>query len=329
MKHKQLLFIVLLIISVCTFQYCSQPKNDQRVSNNPKVYTLPDTNTIPNDKFGAMVRYGLRLMQNTAYYIGPEGINGNYLRNKMNCTNCHQWAGTKPYSFSLMLSHEKYPQYRAREGKVLSLAERINNCVMRPHSGRPLPLDSDEMIAFLSYFKWINSTLTPEQKQLTGFDNLEINFPDSSGSTKRGELVYTEKCMRCHGTDGEGKMNDDNITYLYPPLWGAYAYQPGSSMHRVIKQARWLKANMPHDSATWDNPILTNQEAIDLASFINNDDIHQRPNPKTLDYPFANEKAIDYALPPFADTFSAKQHKYGPFKPIIKYWKVKGLKPSF
>ena len=96
-------------------------------------------------------------MLNTAYYIGPDGVKGKYLGNKMNCTNCHQDAGTKPFSFNLMASHEHYPQYRAREGKVLTLAERVNNCVMRPHNGKPLPLDGEEMVAFLSYFKWINS----------------------------------------------------------------------------------------------------------------------------------------------------------------------------
>src|SRR5262245_16967259 len=91
---------------------------------------------IPDGKFGDEVRYGLDLMLNTAYYIGPNGVNGKFLGNKMNCTNCHQQAGTKPFSFSLVRSHELYPQYRAREGKVLSLTQRINNCIERPHNGK-------------------------------------------------------------------------------------------------------------------------------------------------------------------------------------------------
>jgi thiosulfate dehydrogenase len=49
-----------------------------------------DTSQIPHDQFGDAVRYGRELMLNTAYYIGPEGTNGRYLGNKMNCTNCHQ-----------------------------------------------------------------------------------------------------------------------------------------------------------------------------------------------------------------------------------------------
>lgn len=323
---------VILLISILSagFIKCTgDNKSDLTTHSTDSMYTIPDTGKIPNDKFGEQVRYGRQLMLNTAYYIGPDGISGKFLGNKMNCTNCHQEAGTKPFAFSLMISHEKYPQYRAREGKVLSLAERVNNCVMRPHSGKPLPLDSKEMLAFLSYLKWINSTLKDEDKIKKGFENLEIEFPDIAGSPERGAALYNEKCLRCHGPEGAGTFNAGNASYLYPPLWGSAAYQPGSSMHRVIKQARWLKANMPFDSAKWNKPTLTDQQAIDLASFINDDRIHARPNPKTLDYPFPNEKAIDYAHGPFADNFTEEQHKFGPFKPIIEYWKSKGWKPTY
>ena len=293
------------------------------------VYAAPDTNKIPKDKFGDQVRYGRELMLHTAYYIGPDGTAGHYLGNKMNCTNCHQNAGTKPFAFSLMLSHESYPQYRAREGKVLSLAERVNNCVMRPHSGIPLPLDSKEMLAILSYLKWINSQVTEKDRQKKGFDNLAINFPDRAGDPNKGQALFTVHCSRCHGEKGAGVFYHGDSAYQYPPLWGSFAYQPGSSMHRVIKQARWLRANMPNDQATYKAPILTDEEAIDIASFINDDRIHERPNPKTMDYPFPAEKAIDYGHAPFADSFSEMQHKFGPYQPIINYWKANGLKPTY
>jgi thiosulfate dehydrogenase len=293
------------------------------------VYTQPDTAKIPNDKYGELVRYGRNLMLYTAYYIGPDGVNGHYLGNKMNCTNCHQEAGTKPFSLSLMLSHERYPQYRAREARVLTLAERVNNCVMRPHSGKPLPLDSREMVAFLSYFRWINGQLTPAERKKKGFENLEIALPQVAGNPLNGEKLYNEKCLRCHGSDGGGVFKPGDSAYLYPPLWGPYGYQPGSSMHRVVKQARWLKANMPNDSAKYFKPFLTDQEAIDIACFVNDDRIHPRPNPKTFDYPHVQEKAIDYGQPPFADSFPALQHKFGPWQPIIEDWKKRGLKPAF
>lgn len=287
-----------------------------------------DTLLIPKDKFGEAVRYGRELMLNTAYYIGPEGIAGKYLGNKMNCTNCHQNAGTKAYSFNLMFSHANYPQYRAREGKVLTLAERVNNCIMRPHNGKPLPLDSREMVAFLAYFKWINGFVTGA-KELKGEKNLSVGFPAGAADPGRGKTLYMQECARCHGGNGEGQMRFDNVTYTYPPLWGGYSYQPGSSMHRVIKQAQWLKANMPYDKATAARPFLTDEEALDIAAFLNDDRIHQRPDVKTFDYPHAGEKAIDYDRGPFADSFTVMQHKFGPYQPIIDAWKRKGMKAVY
>lgn len=291
------------------------------------LFARPDTSQIPNDKYGNQVRYGRELMLNTAYYIGPNGVAGKYLGNKMNCSSCHQEGGVKPFSINLMLSHSNYPQYRAREGRVLSLAERVNNCVMRPHSGKPLPLDSKEMIAFLSYLRWINAQV--KDKKAKGFELAEFKFPDRAADPERGAKLYSTHCSRCHKEDGQGEMDSLNITYKYPPLWGQYGYQPGSSMHRVIKQARWIKANMPQDLAKWYKPILTDEEAFDIAAFVNDDRIHPRPNPKTFDYPFPEEKAIDYGRAPFADTFTEAQHKFGPYPPIIEFWKSKGKKASY
>lgn len=298
------------------------------VAATTEKYITVDTTLIPNDKFGESVRYGRELMINTAVLIGPDGSAGKYLGNKMNCTNCHQDAGTKAFSFNLMSSHDNYPQYRGREGKVLTLAERINNCVMRPHNGKPLPLDSKEMVAFLSYFKWISS-FVPKDTPFKGAKNLHVSFPDVAANPQHGQLLYQDNCSRCHGPNGEGQWNADKTTYIYPPLWGSTAYQPGSSMHRVIKQAEWLKNNMPYDKAMPGKPFLTDADALDIAAFVNNDLIHPRPNPKSFDYPHAEEKAIDYDHGPFADTFSIAQHKFGPYPPIVEYWKGKGMKAIY
>jgi thiosulfate dehydrogenase len=325
MKLKVAAFVIAMSIlfSLCT----TKQKETEKVKANVS-FVQPDTTKIPDDEFGKLVQYGRQLMLNTAYYIGPDGINGNHTKNKMNCTNCHQEAGTKPYSFNLMKSHLHYPQYRPREGRVLTLADRVNNCIERPHSGKALPLNSKEMTAFLSYLKWI-STNANHEKEVQGYENLEIQFLTRAADPDKGKLVYQNKCERCHGVNGEGKMLANGITYEYPPLWGASGYQPGSSLHRVIKQARWLKANMPHDLAKWYEPVLTDEECFDVAAFVNDDRIHQRPNPKAFDYPNIADKNIDYGKGPFIDTFTEMQHKFGPWPPIIDYWKAKGWKPRY
>ncbi len=171
----------------------SYPTPDKK---NEIKFMKPDSSLIPNDKFGDEVRYGRELMLNTALYIGPQGINGKYLGNKMNCTNCHQDAGTKVFSLNLMLSHEQYPQYRGREGKVLTLADRINNCIERPHNGKRLPFNSKEMVAFLSYLKWINS-LAIRNEKFKGVKNLEISFPSRAASSVKGSKLFAEHCQSC------------------------------------------------------------------------------------------------------------------------------------
>ncbi len=333
MKRNYLLAIfifipmVLLQMISCN-ENKTEPTQSKSLPGNIDSLFVMDTLRIPKNKFGDEVRYGRELMLHTAYYIGPEGINGKYTGNKMSCTNCHQDAGTKPYSFNLETSFNNYPEYRAREGKVLSLAERINNCIMHPHLGKPLPLDSKEMIAFISYLKWISDS-SRVNRNTPGVKNLEIPFPERAASPKRGEQLYAINCTRCHGPNGGGMMQYDSGSYIYPPLWGMKAYQPGSSMHRIIMMAKWIVANMPYDKATRNKAFLTSDEALDLAAFINDDDIHKRPVVKAYQYPNIAEKPIDYDRGPFADSFPEGQHKYGPFQPIIDYWKTKGVRPKY
>ena len=331
-KQNFIIFISILfcmgmsVIISCTEKKVNNTTSPVETRNDEVIFV--DTTKIPNDQFGEAIRYGRQLVLNTAYFIGPDGIKGKYAGNKLNCANCHQDAGTKSYSFNLIPSFANYPQYRARENKVLTIAERINNCIERPLNGKPLPLDSKEMVAIISYLKWLNG-FGPKSNTFKGAKNLDIEMPAIAASPGRGEILYKAECLRCHGANGEGVIQLDGVRYLYPPLWGKNSYQGGSSMHRIIKAAQWIKSNMPFDKATAGKPYLTDAQALDLAAFINDDDIHKRPGVKDFDYPNPATKAIDYAEPPFIDTFSEEQHKYGPFEPIINYWKAKGLKPVY
>lgn len=335
MKKRYLYIVGLLVLTgvmqfytACTNSKGSDINEEQSpVAKADSIVTI-DTAKMPSGKFGDAVRYGRELMLKTAYYIGPDGVNGKYLGNKMNCSNCHQDAGTKPFSLNLATAFRNYPSYRAREGKVLTLAERINNCVMHPHLGKPLPLDSREMVGIMSYLKWLSDSCNVDKKTL-GLKNVQIAFPDTAASPAAGARLYAADCARCHGDNGQGKMRLDNVTYQYPPLWGLKAYQPGSSMHRIVKMAQWLVSNMPYDKATHDKPFLTDAQALDLAAFINDDKLHQRPFVKEYQYPNAEEKPIDYDRGPFKDPFTEAQHKYGPFKPIADYWGGKGVEPSY
>lgn len=320
------LSLTFLLLGRCI---SSSPSEKKGIKNDSLPGLSVNTYTpIPNDSIGKLVQYGRDLMLKTAYYIGPEGMYGKYTGSKVNCSNCHQNAGTKQFSFDLLAAYSRYPQYRAREDRTLTLADRVNNCIERPLIGKPLDSNSREMQAFQAYFKWLDSFVPADKKDKLN-KHLELTFPNRAADPAKGEAVYAAHCARCHGKNGEGKIADDKVSYLYPVLWGDSAYQSGSSVHRVIKMAPWIKANMPYDSATWNKPVLTDEEAFDVAAFLNDDRIHYRPQPVSFDYPKPGKKPIDYDRGPFADTFSAMQHKFGPWQPIIDYWKKKGMKPSY
>jgi len=156
--NLKMLAFFTIILPLIAGMACNSSTNDTKPVSAPAkdtavIFSPPDTSTIPHNEFGEMVRYGRELVVNTAYYIGPKGTVGKYLGNKMNCANCHVDAGTRPFAFNYFSAHARYPQYRGRENQVLTLAQRVNNCIERPHSGTPMPLDSKEMVAIVSYIK--------------------------------------------------------------------------------------------------------------------------------------------------------------------------------
>lgn len=337
-KHRNVTDMVIrryinaiLLLSSWLVYGCNAPEKNVPVQTSLKdsLFTPPDTSTIPHDEYGDMIRYGRELIVNTAYYIGPEGKAGHYLGNKMNCNNCHLDAGTRPFGLNYYSSHARYPQYRGRENKILTLADRVNNCIERPHNGTPMPLDCKEMVAIVSYMKWLANDV-PIGHHVKGDEALTLQYPARPADPAKGAMIYAQHCSSCHGQDGAGQFNADSSTYLYPPLWGKNSFQHGSSMHRVLKMARFVKANMPNKLASWDKPLLSDEQAIDVSAFVNDDAIHERPDKKNLpSYPNIKVKPIDYDQGPYVDTFSELQHKYGPYQPIIDYHKANNLPVIF
>lgn len=325
-------FSLFLFAMGCNDEGNNQPENTAMdVYENVSVHATPDTNKIPNTAEGELIKYGRKLISNTAVYIGPDGLAGKFLGNKMNCNNCHLNAGTRLKGLNFYNTFPSYPQYRGRENKVLTIADRINNCIERPHNGVPMPVDSKEMKAMVAYMKWVSEN-APEGYEPVTDKKVNMDLPEIAADYVAGGVLYEKHCKSCHGADGQGVWNADSSTYTYPPLWGKYAYQRGSSMHRVIKSANFIMANMPYLTAMPDKPMLTYTEAINIAAFINNDSLHYRPNKvysSNGDYPVSGVKPIDYDIAPYVDTFSERQHKYGPYMPIINYHKAKNLKVIF
>jgi thiosulfate dehydrogenase len=134
---------------------------------------------------------------------------------------------------------------------------------------------------------------------------------------KRGQPIFARVCASCHNTDGSGIRRGTagtDLGYLNPPLWGADSFNDGAGMARIIMFANFIHFNMPHGTDYLD-VRLSVEEAWDIAAYVLS---QPRPHRAGLahDFPDLLMKPVDAPYGPYADKFSALQHKYGPFAPI-------------
>ncbi len=263
------------------------------------------------------IKYGFELFQHTPKYLGPESKNP-YAGNHLSCNNCHLSSGTKPYAAPLIGIAKRFPQFRNRENKMGSLEERINGCMQRSMNGSVLPENSKEMKAFVAYLEWLGR-YAPEDGKIEGQGFVKIQIPDRPVDLENGKKIFAKHCVECHGDDGRGKLAVEGQIYQYPPLWGKDSYNNGAGMTRVITAASFIKANMPYGT-TYETPILTDEEAYDVAGFINQ---QQRPKKRNLDkdFPDLKKKPVSTPYGPYVDNFPLVQHQLGPFQPIMEYYK--------
>ncbi len=271
----------------------------------------PDTATIPRTAAGRQIRYGRELVVHTAAYLGPAGTVA-HLTNGMNCQNCHLRAGTQGFANNYLAVAATYPRLRARSGTVEGIERRVADCLERSLNGRAVPASSREMRAIVAYIRWLGQGIARGTKVYgTGF--VKLAYLDRAADPAVGKAVFASKCQTCHGPAGQGQPLAAGRGYQYPPLWGPHSYNDGAGLFRVSNFARYVKAAMPF-GATFDHPRLTDAQAWDVAAFVNS---RPRPHLNTpYDWPDIRQKPVDYPFGPYADGFSAKQHKFGPFQPI-------------
>jgi len=266
-----------------------------------------------------MIRYGRELVCNTGSYFGPKGTIA-HSTNGMNCQNCHLNAGTKLYGNSFSAVFSIYPKFRARSGTVEHLEKRINDCFERSLNGKKLDSLSREMQSMVAYINWVGKDVKKGVSPV-GASVVKVPFLDREADKTKGEIAYKKHCVTCHGGDGNGKLNSDSATYLYPPLWGDHSFNDAAGLYRLAGMAGFIKSNMPNLTSSYEKPTLTDEEAWDIAAYINS---MPRPEKKfKQDWPDISKKPFDHPFGPYADRFDEHQHKYGPFKPITEAVKKK------
>jgi thiosulfate dehydrogenase len=282
----------------------------------PVAWSVPDIGTLHDDVWGRTVRHGRDLVVHTAALIGPRApvAARRYAGNNLDCQSCHIEAGTRAFSLPLVGAFAGYPGYRAREGAVGTIEDRVNGCMTRSMNGRPLPATSAEMTAIVAYIRFL-STGRPIGSATVGQGAGRMPELARAADPVRGRQIYARQCAICHGGHGEGRAAvDRGQGYAVPPLWGHDSFNDGAGMARLTNAANFIRNNMP-DGTTWQTPYLSEPDAWDVAAYI---EAQPRPHMSHLerDFPQRREKPVDTAYGPYADRFAAGQHKYGPFAPI-------------
>jgi thiosulfate dehydrogenase len=266
----------------------------------------------PTGNFRDQLVYGEDLIARTSHYFGPKG-KVRQISNGMNCQNCHLAAGTRPWGNNYSLVHSTYPKFRARSGSIENLYKRVSDCFERSLNGKAIDSTSREFLAISAYINWVGQKVNSKEKNsAAGIERLPLL--DRAADPKKGKQVYASKCSTCHGTNGEGLLAPTGDVYTNPPLWGPDSFNTGAGLFRISNLAGFIRNNMPFGEATHSAPILSNEEAWDVAAFVSS-----QPRPHKVldsDWPKLESKPVDYPFGPYADTFSEQQHKYGPFQPI-------------
>ncbi|MGB7843679.1 MAG: c-type cytochrome [Salinimicrobium sp.] len=323
---------LIVIVFVGVYLYSVNPSMFESNKQQQEVVTTVNevkAEWAPKDVAAALaanemseeVKYGYNLVTHSSNNMGPAAEEDmQYAGNNLSCTNCHLDFGTKPGSGSWVGVVDRFPQFRGRSNAEGTIEDRINGCMQRSMDGKKLPVDSKPMSAIVAYMTWLGEDLPKEkEKEYKGYVKLEI--PEVAVDLEKGKSIYTNQCMVCHGKDGQGQKNPQDVGgYLYPPLWGDDSFNNGAGMHRVITAAEFIKGNMPFGEATRDNPKLTDLEAFNVAGYINS---FSRPEKANLDkdYPDLKLKPMSTSYGPYADDFSVEQHKYGPYPPIAAFYK--------
>lgn len=221
--------------------------------------SLVDPSQAP-EPIRSAARHGFEIMVETQTHAAD------YVGNKLQCTNCHfaggDTTGGAQGGISLVGVAAKYPDYDARDKKIIDLPERINGCFLRSMNGKPLPLDSELMLALVTYLHWISQE-QPIYGELP-FLGLKPLKKIKSGEPAEGKRTYDVYCALCHRDDGQGGKET-------PPLWGDGSFNSGAGFNNEITLATFIYWNMPYFDAT---PVLSEEQAFDVAAYILS---HPRP----------------------------------------------------
>jgi len=301
------------VLALFAASACSRPQNDDGVPklkyklNGPLIparmtmvtaWDYPQNpltdKSLDTSKLSKEIQLGYRLFTN------PPAEAERFVPGEVSCNNCHLNGGQRERAMPLVAISGVFPEYNRRAGRLISLNDRIVDCFLRSEnatgklesangagtdaSAEVLPTPtSREVLALAAYLNWISrgneigkspgwrGQNTIPQASLVPVDKLD---------PAKGEAIYKERCVSCHGPEGQGVLVGDKKP---GPLWGADSWNDGAGAARVYTLAGIIRYTMPY----LDPGNMTDEDALQLAAFITS-----KPRPA---FPFKDK---DYLVDP-------------------------------
>jgi len=227
-----------------------------------EAFAPPAESAIPAGPAGDAIRRG------EAIFTHTQANARRFVGNGLVCSNCHLDAGRTANAAPMWAAWVSYPAYRAKNGRVNTMEDRISDCFLysinapaSPSKAPPPP--GDQIYRDLEmYFAWL-ATGAKSGSQVKGRGYLKLAATSLGYDPTRGSKVFSDKCAACHGANAEGQRSPDG-SYGVPPLAGAASFNWGAGMTSVATLAGFVKANMPLGQGN----SLSDQDAWDVAAFV-------------------------------------------------------------
>jgi|GEM_PF-6886586 len=105
------------------------------------------------------------------------------------------------------------------------------------------------MKSIIAYFDFI-SKYVPEHKMVE-FQGIST-IPSYNGKldTEIGKVMYSKKCISCHGAEGLGAPNNfeedpNGLPFIIPPVAGKESFNNGAGMSTLKEAATFIYHEMP------------------------------------------------------------------------------------
>lgn len=247
--------------------------------------------SLDDSKLANDIRWGFRLFTSTPAEASQ------FVPGKISCSNCHLNAGQRERALPLVGIAGAFPEYNKRSGRLYTLSDRIVDCFLRSQNATgvagvakdaaSLPTTtSKEVLALNAYITWLARDYpvgkNPEWRGKNAIAT-DKQIPVAKLDPKKGEVLFMERCINCHGMDGQGVAIGEKKA---GPLWGPDSWNDGAGAARVYTLAGIIRYMMPY---TYPGS-LTDEEAQQIAAFINS-----KPRPS---FPFKEQDYLTEKMPP-------------------------------